>query len=47
MKVKGYYDKELWSLKQVYNAVGKGWITVEEYAEITGLEYKQSHAESE
>ena len=39
-KVKGYYDKGLWSKKRVYNAVGK-WITAEEYQEITGEEYEK------
>ena len=34
-KVKGYYDKNLWSKTRVYNAVGK-WITAAEYEEITG-----------
>lgn len=38
-KVKGYYDKGLWSAKRVYNAVEKGWITAEEYTEITGEDY--------
>lgn len=38
-KVKGYYEDDLWTLKQVYNAVGK-WITEEEYKEITGLDYQ-------
>ena len=31
-KVKGYYDKNLWSKTRVYNAVGK-WITGETYEE--------------
>jgi uncharacterized XkdX family phage protein len=35
-KVKGYYVKNLWSKNQVYHAVLKGWITAEEYMEITG-----------
>ena len=37
-KVKKYYDRGLWSLHQVWKAVGK-WITEEEYTEITGLVY--------
>ena len=36
--VKKWYDKGLWDLKKVHNAVGK-WITEEEYKEITGEEY--------
>lgn len=38
-KVKGYYDAGLWDLTRVKNAVVKGWITAEEYAEITGETY--------
>lgn len=38
-KVKNYYDNGLWTLTQVYNAVGK-WITKEEYKEITGEDYQ-------
>lgn len=40
-KVKNYYDKSLWSIDRVYNAVVKGWITPEEYEEITGQPYKE------
>lgn len=36
-KVKSYYQKGLWDLEQVKNAVGR-WITEEEYKEITGAE---------
>ena len=39
-KVKGYYDKNLWSKTRVYNAVGK-WITAGEYEEITGETYEK------
>lgn len=38
-KVKGYYDKGYWSIRQVYDAVGKGWITADEYKIITGYDY--------
>ncbi len=38
-KVKDYYDKGYWSIEKVYNAVVKGWITPEEYKEITGYDY--------
>lgn len=34
-KVKNYYDKGLWTIEMVRNAVVKGWITTEEYFEIT------------
>ena len=37
--VKGYYDSGLWKLKAVRNAVKKGWITIEEFEEITGEIY--------
>ena len=37
--VKNYYDKGLWNIEKVYNAVGR-WITKEEYQEITGKEYE-------
>lgn len=37
-KVRNYYKKRLWTIKQVHNAVGK-WITAEEYREITGRDY--------
>lgn len=37
-KVKAYYDRGLWSVDRVYNAVGK-WITEAEYKEITGYAY--------
>ena len=39
-KVKGYYDKGFWSVSQVRNAVVKGWITADEFYEITGEEYE-------
>lgn len=38
-KVKGYYDKGLWNEEMVRNAVIKGWITEEEFTEITGETY--------
>lgn len=42
--VLGYYNRKingqrLWDETKVRNAVEKGWITSEEYTEITGLEY--------
>lgn len=40
-KVKGYYDKGLWSKRQVHDAVVKGWITPEEYTLITGEPYEE------
>lgn len=38
-KVKAYYDNGLWNKAMVRNAVVKGWITLAEYAEITGEVY--------
>lgn len=38
-KLKDYFDAGLWTARQIGNAVSKGWITAEEYAEITGEEY--------
>ena len=38
-KVKRYYDSCLWNKTMVRNAVVKGWITTEEYEEITGEVY--------
>ena len=41
-KVKSYYDRGLWNLARVKKAVEKGWITEEEYQEITGQPYDGS-----
>lgn len=38
-KVKKYYEEGLWNKAMVRNAVVKGWITEEEYAEIVGEPY--------
>ena len=40
-KVKRYYDAGLWNTGRVHNAVIKGWITAEQYAEITGEDYEE------
>ena len=37
--VKTYYDKGLWSITRVKNAVVKNWITEEQFKEITGEDY--------
>ena len=39
-KVKTYYDKGLWNIEMVRNAVIKGWITEKEFTEITGKPYE-------
>lgn len=38
-KVKYYYNNGLWSIDRVRNAVVKGWITPDEFEEITGQPY--------
>jgi uncharacterized XkdX family phage protein len=38
-KIKGYYDKDLWTKEMVANAVVKLKITAEEYKLITGEDY--------
>ena len=44
--VKTYYNtfmngERIWDETKVKNAVVKGWITAEEYKEITGKDYEQ------
>lgn len=39
-KVKNYYDNGLWSIRKVRDAVEKGWITPEQFEEITGEVYE-------
>lgn len=38
-KVRRYYSLKLWDEIRVRNAVVKGWITAEEFSEITGMNY--------
>lgn len=38
--VKNFYDNGLWKEKRVKDAVAKGWISPENYKEITGEDYK-------
>lgn len=38
-KVKYFYDRHLWGLTAVANAVVHNWITADEYKEITGEDY--------
>lgn len=40
-KVKRYYDTKTWNCEMVYNAVAQGWITQEQYTEITGKSYSE------
>lgn len=39
-RIKRFYDSKLWTKEQVYNAVGAGAITVDEYKLITGEKYE-------
>lgn len=36
-----YYNRKLWDINRVKNAVIKGWITPEEFQEITGEPYEE------
>ena len=38
-KVKRWYDMGMWNETRVRNAVVKGWITEEEFTDITGQAY--------
>lgn len=38
-KVKNYYERGLWSIHRVRDAVAKEWITPEQFEEITGEPY--------
>ena len=38
-KVKKWFDMGMWGIEVVKNAVKKGWITKDEFKEITGEEY--------
>ena len=38
-KVKGYYEAGLWDTRRVHDSVAHGWITADEYQEITGDAY--------
>lgn len=40
-KVKDYFDRGLWGMARVQNAVKKHWITPMEFEEITGQVYQE------
>jgi hypothetical protein len=40
--VKRNYDRGFWTIKQVRDAVVKGWITKAQFKEITGKDYDGS-----
>lgn len=42
-QVKKYYQKGLWSLERVRNAVIKCWITESEFYLITQMDYSDIH----
>lgn len=39
--VKRYYNLKLWNIDRVKNSVVKGWITPEQFEEITGIPYSE------
>ena len=39
--VKRYYSLKFWNLEKVKNAVIKGWITPQQFEEITGIPYEE------
>ena len=40
-KVKRYFKQKLWNETRVRYAVAKGWITAEEFEEITDIPYNE------
>jgi len=40
--VKSLYDKGLWKINRVHDAVEMHWITAEEFEEITGVPYEEA-----
>lgn len=40
-KVKDYFEKGLWSIERVRNAVVKKWITEDEFEKITGIPFEE------
>ena len=40
-QVMDFYRRHLWSERMTQNAVVKGWITAEEFLEITGKAYEE------
>ena len=43
--VKKFYQKKLWGLGRVRDAVSAGWITEEQFQKITGKAFEESSAE--
>ena len=42
-KVKDYFDRGLWDIARVRNAVVHSWITAEEFTEITNEPYESEN----
>jgi len=42
-KIKFYYEMGLWDIERVKNVVTKGKITAEQFKEITGQTYAETH----
>ena len=42
--VKDFYDRKLWRIQWVWDAVGR-WIAADEYKEITGTDYPEARPE--
>lgn len=40
-KVKDFYERGLWGISRVRDAVLKGWITAKEFEDITGEPYEE------
>lgn len=40
-KVRDFYERGLWNISRVRNAVVKSWITPAEFEEITGTVYEE------
>lgn len=40
-KVKSYYDRGLWGISRVHDAVIKNWITPAQFEEITGVSFEE------
>jgi hypothetical protein len=41
--MKNWYDTGRWSAKRIGEAVEKGWLTADEYQQITGEVYKENN----
>ena len=46
VKVKYYYERSYWDIRKVYDAVTHGWITTDEYKDITGYDFDDGSEEA-